>query len=236
MTWWTAFEIAINLFQGTLMIFFIKRQSHLRINSRSMDLCFIAAIGFFQTLYLFFPIAIPDTVIFLLPFVYACIVSSDRWYVSFFWSIVLTALFIVTIGLIKNLYLQIPDVSWEMILQASRLRMAFVVTCNIALLLIIFLTTRLMQQRETLSWLAVTVFALLIAVQLLTAELLFTISIHETQNDDLFIYPFPCLNFFLPPQRSAIGQNQNCGACKRRSITPQNYEACIQQCLNSSTI
>lgn len=193
MTWWTAFEIAINLFQGTLMIFFMKRQSHLRINSRSMDLCFIAAIGFFQTLYLFFPIAIPDTVIFLLPFVYACIVSSDRWYVSFFWSIVLTALFIVTIGLIKNLYLQIPDVSWEMVLQASRLRMAFVVTCNIALLLIIFLTTRLMQQRETLSWLAVTVFALLIAVQLLTAELLFTISIHETQNDDLFIYVDLCL-------------------------------------------
>lgn len=164
-----------------------------------------------------------------------------------FWSIVLTALFIVTIGLIKNLYLQIPDVSWEMILQASRLRMAFVVTCNIALLLIIFLTTRLMQQRETLSWLAVTVFALLIAVQLLTAELLFTISIHETQNDDLFIYvdlcllissviSFPCLNFFLPPQRSAIGRNQNCGACKHRSITPQNYEACIQQCLNSSII
>ena len=72
MTWWTVFEIAINLFQGTLMIFFMKRQSHLRINSRGMDLCFVAAIGFFQTLYLFFPIAIPDTVIFLLPFVYAC--------------------------------------------------------------------------------------------------------------------------------------------------------------------
>ena len=193
MTWWTAFEIAINLFQGALMIFFMKRQSQLRINSPSMDVGFVAAIGFFQTLYLFFPIAVPDTVIFLLPFIYACMVSADRWYVSLFWSIVLTALFIVTIGLIKNLYLQISGVSWEMILQASRLRMAFVVTCNIALLLIIFLITRLMQQRGTLSWVAITVLVLLISVQLLMAEFLFQISIHETQGDDLFIYIDVCL-------------------------------------------
>ena len=112
MIWWTAFEIAINLFQGFLMIFFMKNQLHMRKKSILVDLGFILAIGCYQSLYLFFPIGVSDTVTFILPIIYGCINAEDRWYISLFWGVALAALFIVTISLITDLYMRIPSVSW----------------------------------------------------------------------------------------------------------------------------
>ena len=193
MIWWTAFEIAINLFQGFLMIFFMKNQLHTRKKSILVDLAFILAIGCYQSLYLFFPIGVSDTVTFILPIIYGCINAEDRWYISLFWGVALAALFIVTISLITDLYMRIPSVSWAMIMQESQLRIAFVVTCNISLLLIIFLTTRLMHPQGPLSWLAMAVFVVLIGIQLLTAELMFAIRISLEQENRLFTYANICL-------------------------------------------
>lgn len=68
---WTAFEIAINLFQAALMVYFVRRKFHLVHPELRYAFLTAGVIAVFLSIYIFFEISITDTVVFILPACYA---------------------------------------------------------------------------------------------------------------------------------------------------------------------
>lgn len=189
---WTCFEIGINFLQAVMMVYFVRRKLHLIHWEMRYAAVTTLCIAGYLTLYLFLEVPIPDTVVFLFPIGYALWASDEPWYVKLFWGIALTAAFIGTIQLMANLMLMMAKSSWETMMAETPLRMLFVISTNLALLIVIFLLSRRNQSSVTLSWGAVTVFVVLEALNLLVVEIAFTIRMTVAQADALFMILSGC--------------------------------------------
>jgi len=75
---WTILEIVINLYQSFLMIFFIKKRT---ADDRSISFLEVAAwflTAVFLSLTGFGLLPVPDTLVFLFPFIYSLIASTKN--------------------------------------------------------------------------------------------------------------------------------------------------------------
>ena len=135
---WIAFEILANSIQGVLLIWFIRKKLHLVKPQILYALIAVAAITLYLSLYLFIDIALPDTLVFLLPLGYAFLTSDDKWTLKIFWSALLAAVFIGTIEMILSFHMHIFSVSWTQITSETPQRMIFVVSTNLTILIILF--------------------------------------------------------------------------------------------------
>lgn len=164
---WFLFEIGINLYQAVLITYFVRQRFHLVRPQFAYGVLCTLAIWAYLTLYLFVDMPILDTYIIVIPLVYALLVSDDKWYVILFWNAVLSLTLSGVVNLAFSLYIQFAGVSITQIMSETPLRVSFVVSCNIALLCIIFLETRISRKnRGALSLASMVVFLTTLMLEL----------------------------------------------------------------------
>lgn len=190
---WTLFEVSINLFQAFLMIYFVRHKFHLIRPQARYEWIAVTAITAYLSMYLLGDIPISDTFVFLIPMAYTFFVSDDPWYYKLFWHVALTVVFIGMVDLIMNLFLLFPNTSRAQILSETPLRVSFVVSCNLAILIAIFLMTRLHTSQDALSLGATILFVLLAVVNLVIIEIIYSIRLQIRSYDALFTAASICL-------------------------------------------
>lgn len=182
---WFLFEIGINLYQAALITYFVRQRFHLVRPQFAYGVLCTLAIWAYLTLYLFVDMPILDTCIIVIPLVYALLVSDDKWYVILFWNAVLSLTLSGVVNLMFSLYIQFTDASVAQLMSETPLRVPLVVSCNIALLCIIFLETRISRKnRGALSLASMVVFLTTLILELAVIELLYTIRM-QTHIDDM---------------------------------------------------
>ena len=194
MNGWLLFEIIINLFQATLITYFVRHRFHIvRPNMLFAALCTFA-IWMCLTIHLFVPFQIFDTYIFIFPLIYTFFASDDQWYVKIFWNIALSIALSCVANLMLNLYLSFADATMEQILSETSLRALFVVSTNVGMLLTVFILTRLGRQRiDALSLSALVVFLAILVMELVVVELLYTLRAHFQLDDASFTAASFCM-------------------------------------------
>ena len=176
MNGWAALEIGINIYQGFLLIYFINRVTHAAKHPLWIDCTSVAVISLFLSSYLFFEIPFIDTVVFIIPFLHSLIVSRDRWYAKLFWSAVLAVVTIETITIVSNLLMNTAGVSWDTLLGENQYRILYLLSSNLSLFLVLFLTAKLFSGKRTVTVSSFLVFLVLNALQLFSIELIFKVS------------------------------------------------------------
>ncbi len=176
------------------MVYFINHVTVARKHSLVLDMISILIITAYLSLYLFYDIPIIDTLVFIFPIIHAFIVSPEKWYLKLFWGITLAALFIGTITLVSNVCIQILDVSWDVIMKENQFRLIYVLICNLCLLLVLFIVSKLCGHHTIISWYAFCVFIFLLMLQLASIEALFALGVREKTKD--YIYIMACLGMF----------------------------------------
>lgn len=194
MNTWLLFEIAINLYQAALMTYFVRHRFHLVRPSLWCGVLCVAAIWVYLSVYLFVDMPVLDTSVIIFPLLYTFYVADDEWYIKLFWNAVLALILSGVVNLIINLYMQLTDVTMAQIMSETPLRVSFVVSCNIALLLVIFIATRLGKKRmDALSWAALIVFLGMLVMELAVIELLYSIRVHVQIDDVPFTAASLCM-------------------------------------------
>ncbi len=174
MNGWTLFEIGINAYQAFLAVYFVRRRFHLAKPQMRYAWIAGAAICGALSAYLFVEVPFPDTVIFLIPLGYSWFASDEKWYFKVFWNAVLAAVLLGLTNLMINAFLLFSDSAWEEIMSQTPLRIAFVVSLNIALLLVLFPITRLKKRAlNGFSRFPLVVFMLALVMDLVIIEMLY---------------------------------------------------------------
>ena len=76
------------------MIYFIRSKLPSRNSHRLWSIVFIILITSFLSIYTFVEIPIPDTFVFLFPFLYAFLALDGKWYIKAMWSATLAVVFL----------------------------------------------------------------------------------------------------------------------------------------------
>lgn len=180
---WTAFEIALNLIQSLMFLFFIKSRLHITKPHRIADIACSLAIAFFYTLYTLIDISFPDTFVVFIPFLYALAVADDKWYVSAFWTLVLAILFLTTVDLCIHIFETLPGLSYEAIMSRTGGRVLFVLLTNLTLFLILYAVSRLKREYTSLTWPVFVLFLLTIFTLFVVEEAVYSLQMKQTSLD-----------------------------------------------------
>ena len=119
MNGWTVFEIGVNAYQALLLIYFVRHRFHMV--RPQLTYAWIAGTLTCTALssYLFIDIPITDTVIFLIPLIYACCISDDAWYLKLFWIAALATALLGLTNLMINIFLSLFNATWEQIMSET---------------------------------------------------------------------------------------------------------------------
>lgn len=178
---WLFFEIGINLFQGWMYTFFLKKlltidSHHSAKTVRLSTLGVISAVAGFYSLYIPFDLPISDTIVFGFTFLYSFFIFTDPWYIKLMWNIVTGVVLVAITTLISQLFIHVAGASWDVLMQPSLLRMGFVLCTNVVLFVIYYVITKVKSPLGKLSWYALALFILLNAVVLLALEMQYMLS------------------------------------------------------------
>lgn len=232
MTEWMGFEIFINIFQSFLIVYFVWHRFHIVRTDIKYALLTGAAICAYLTLYLFFDMPVIDTFVFIIPLLYTFWAADDKWYMKVFWNIALALVFIGVVNLTINIFLMLTNASFEEIISETPLRVAYVISCNIMILLVVFLMTRLLKRRDTVSLIALIVFFIMVITEFIVIELLYVIRFHVRTDDLLFTAASICmlicatLSLLLFEIMSANTKKQQLYETELKTVkmTQQHYE------------
>lgn len=193
---WLIFEIAVNLFEGFLMVYFLRHRLYMKRTGHLPDLLCAGAVGLFYSLYLFWEIPVLDTVVVAIPFLYSLYMSDERWYVCAFWNAAMIAIFVAIATLSTAFYQSLPGVTWERLMQPTGLRIAFVISTNVLITLVLFCVSHYHRSANVVARVTLFLFLLLIALLLAVTELLFTLRLHiPKEHDAVFIAACLCVLF-----------------------------------------
>lgn len=192
---WTCFEIAVNLFQAWLILYFIKNMMNYTEKWGAADAICIGSCTIFYTLFLFFDMPPIDMFVFVIPFVYALIRSPDRWKFALFWVSNLAILFSSTIGLSTHLFTSVLEYDWSELMQAGVLRLFFVGFANLMLFLIIFSATKLKHDYQYVSWAALLSFLFVSICILVAEECIYYLQITISGNNVVYAIGYTSLLF-----------------------------------------
>ena len=190
---WILFEICVNLFQGALMVYFMRRHVHACRGNRLTDAACTAAVGFFFTAHQYFAFSFTDTVVFLLPMAYAFYFSDDAWYFKVFWTFVLAAIFGGIVNAVLLLFMTAGDATWSKLMARTGVRLAYVGASNISLALVVFLLSHHPRPNGTLSWTALGIFVALNGTFIFIINQLFFIRTAVPEAGLHFILANACL-------------------------------------------
>lgn len=195
---WTAFEIGINLIQAFMMLMFMKSRLSIVRQEKYWDALCVAAITLFLSLYQFVDMPFPDSLVFMIPFVYALWAANDKWYVSAFWVLVLTILFLLTVSLSLHIFMAMPTISYDSLMEDTVGRVFFVAVTNLILFLILYSTSKLKREYSTLAWPTLLLFLLMNVSLLVVEESLFALQMeleirYSIINEHPFFVTYICL-------------------------------------------
>lgn len=191
---WFLFEIGINLYQAALMTYFVHQRFHvIRPRFFYSALCTFS-IWTFLTVCLFIHVPMLDTCVIAIPLIYTFLVADDKWYVKLFWNAVLSLTLSSVVNLMINLFIQLTHATFTQMMSETPLRVSFVVSCNIALLFVIFLETQIGKKNTgALSLAAMLIFLATLVLELAVIELLYTIRVRTQINDVPFTAASICM-------------------------------------------
>ena len=191
---YTLFEIAINLYEGILMIYFVR--ACLDSDRRSplwIDTLFVLAIAAAFTMYSFVDISIPDTWIFIIPLLYSFATHRGTLPGKLLCTLILGLLFVGLVGLIPKLYVSLLHIDWDAVIQSTPQRIGCVISYNLVLTIVLFVLPRSIRHDNKLIPRFFALFVcLILLIQLVTVESLFTMQ-ERTDSDGLLITIYVCL-------------------------------------------
>ncbi|MEF9879614.1 MAG: GHKL domain-containing protein [Clostridia bacterium] len=214
---WMIFEVAINLFQSILYLFFLKSCVPLAKKSWLADCFCVTACAVFYSLYLFWNIPVTDSLNVLIFFVYLCFVSKERWYVLALWVIIKEVIVVTTVGIMLAICQALTSASREMLMEPGMPRIIFVLSTNFVLFLVFFIFSRSIRKTDSplavpaLLYFLVTNIAVFFAI-----EMLFSVQVSHINDLDWHIFAaygamFVCsvLSVFLYHTMTAVVQKEN---------------------------
>lgn len=193
---WTIFEIGINCFQGFLLIYFMsKRLKAPQENGWWVDILFELFGSLYLCLYLLPSVAIPDTLVFLIPFTYAMVTKRGSWLERVLWTIAEGVLFTSVTVLMGFLYSSMLHVDLAKLMQYGVLRVGYVITTNMALTVALVTVAHVGQSRQGnfLSKSSLIIFLCLLLMQFLAIELLYVNQFQVYNRDALLIVLNVCM-------------------------------------------
>lgn len=178
---WNLFEIGINFYEGWLYCYFLRKRLTLRpgiSRKRAIlaDLAVILSVAAFYSLYIWFDMPVTDSIVWLFTLFYSLFLFSEKWYVKVAWNICLGTLMLGIVNTCSSLTLSLAQVSWETLMEPSPMRIAFVLTTNIAALVVLYIVARLKPRQSGLSWLALLVYVLLNGALILSIEMQYNLT------------------------------------------------------------
>lgn len=202
---WILFEIVINFLQAVMILLFMKSRLHISKPRKLWDILCVASVTVFFSLYQFVDLPIPDTFVFVIPFIYAIMAADDKWYVSVFWVLVLAVLFLSAISLSLHIFMTLPAISYDNLMADTAGRAIFVVITNLILFLIVYSTSKLKKEYSTPSWPVLLLFLMTNVSLFIVEESLFTLQMDLENSYSLiekppFFLAYVCLclcTFFL---------------------------------------
>ena len=200
---WTAFEIAVNLFQAILLLAFMQSRLHITRKHKIHDVALVTSCTIYLSSYLFFHMPLPDTLAFTFPFIYALAVADDPWYVSAFWSAVLALLFVSIITLFYHVFLSIPKLTYDELMMTGWGRLAFVLFTNILLTVMVYAMSKLKKNYTAPHWPVLALLLASITALWIVANSLYTIQIRLEAAEDTgpfflsYIGLLLCIMFFI---------------------------------------
>lgn len=199
---WIVFEILINLFEGWLYVFFLQRkliQSPNR-STREFNLASVStiiAVAAFYSFYIWFPIPITDSVVFLITFIYSLYVFNAKWYVSLFWNAVVGLIAVSITNLTSSLFINVAGISWDSLIAPSTLRLSFVLLGNIILFVVLYTVSQMHPHQELMSWFSLLLFIILNIIALLAMEMQYNLSWQKAVPQKPVLVTVFCLLFII---------------------------------------
>ena len=172
----TVFEISVNMFQGFMMICFMKGRLKARKSSPLwLDAAFALLIAGWLTLYLFLPVPVPDTVIIIVPFLYAAATGRGSWLGRVLWTAVLygvmSGISWLSIGIYQNLF----HIDIARLAEPPALRVGFCVITNTAMAVTLHFIVKI-RKHESANDTAAYITVLLIALEVAATDMFYIYS------------------------------------------------------------
>lgn len=174
---WIAFELLVDAFQAFMMLTFMKNRLHICKRHRYADALCMLSITVFFAIYEFFEIPISDVVVFVIPMIYGLSVADDKWYIVLFWSLVLGVIFMATVSLSLHIFMSIPQISYDDLMNDTAGRLAFVVATNLTLLLILYAASKIKTDISSPAWPALLLFVLMNIALIIVEESVFSLQL-----------------------------------------------------------
>ena len=199
---WTVFEIFINLFEGWLHVFFLRRMLATKPNRNTREINLasvltIVAVGLFYSLYMWFPILITDSVVIIFPFIYSLYVFDSKWYVIVLWNAVVELIIVTIASSTLSMFINFAGVSGDAIMVPSMLRLCHVLLANVLMFVVLYTVSKVRLHQESMSWPSLLLFIVLNIVALLAIEMQYNLSWQElVPQKPVFITLF-CLLFII---------------------------------------
>ena len=183
------FEIMLNIFQAVMMISFMKKVIRSKRDYSSwVDITFCFVIFGALSIYTFFPIVIPDTIIFILPLTYTIVTHRGSWLQRIIWTIILGVVMTYVSAIVVEIYHVLFGIEFAHLMEAGNSRIGFTVTSNIAMAIILFCISKLSHNHvDTIIPSAMSVILVFLLIsQFVSAELFYISQIvpehHETYS------------------------------------------------------
>ncbi|MBR2601171.1 MAG: sensor histidine kinase [Clostridia bacterium] len=189
---WYLFEAAINLYQGFLLIFFMRKVLHYANPSLWTDLISIIITGALLSIHQFTDSTIPDTLIFLIPLTHALVLSKEKWYLCVLWTLVLGIVAIGTTELVGNVLSAAWSVSWDALLENTTKRLVFVVGTNISMTIVIVLIGSIRRTRSATAVRTVMVFLAILLVELCINEGVYYLQTQKPESQEAYVWISAC--------------------------------------------
>lgn len=170
---WNAFEIGVNLFEAILFLLFLKNRLHIARKKPLADFLCAGAYTAFLSLYVFYPVPVPDTAGCLILFAYACHMSDERWTVCALWVMINEIVVFATVSMTTQSYLMICSQRYDALLAPGTHRLYYVLVSNLAMAVALLAVSRIKRKNTALDWTAILLFLLVNALILTALEVLF---------------------------------------------------------------
>ena len=189
---WYIFESVINLYQGFLLIFFMRKVVHYAKPRLWADILCMVLAGILLSIHQFTGSAIPDTFIFLIPLVHALVFSREKWYICVLWTLVLGIVAIGTTELFGNIVSAAWDISWDALLENTMKRLVFVIGTNISMTIVVMLIGSVRHTRGASAVGTVMVFLAALLVELFINEGIYYLQTQKPEGQETYVWISAC--------------------------------------------
>ena len=185
---WPVFEIGVNLYQASLMVYFVNK----RCNLRQHPICYDAILVLTITLAICGTNALHspllDNAVLFIPLVYTLWLRQTKNLVSVFWCFVLCIIFTVDATITSGVITLLTNSSWEYMLQQNDVRVLYIISANLMHTLLIVGLGNLGTRRHILSAGTTICFLLSLAIQFAVAACFFSIRVSISEIIPAAIY------------------------------------------------